>query len=87
MTGKDVLPEKDMLEKAVAIKRFEYSPLGKEFKKQTSVAEKQYKKFDNAFESNKNEEVKTKSKKNSAKLNLVYNNSFTFYKYNNQRIC
>ena len=82
MTGKDVLPEKDMLEKAVAIKRFEYSPLGKEFKKQTSVAEKQYKKFDNAFESNKNEEVKTKSKKNSAKLNLVYNNSFTFYKYN-----
>ena len=38
----DVLPEKDLLAKAAALKRFEYSPLGKEFKKQTSVAEKQY---------------------------------------------
>ena len=42
-TGKDVLREKDLLEKAAAIKKFEYSPLGKELKKQTSVAEKQYK--------------------------------------------
>ena len=41
LTGKDVLPEKDMLEKAVTIKRLEYSPLGKELEKQTSVAEKQ----------------------------------------------
>ena len=40
LTGKDVLPEKDLQEKATAIKRFEYSPLGKELKKQTSVAEK-----------------------------------------------
>ena len=31
LTGKDVLPEK-----AVTIKRFEYSPLGSELKKQTS---------------------------------------------------
>ena len=35
-TGKDVLLEKDWLEKAAAIKRFEYSPLGKELKKQKS---------------------------------------------------
>ena len=35
MTGKDVLPEKDLLEKAVIKKRFEYSPLGKELKGQT----------------------------------------------------
>ena len=27
LTGKDVLPEKDLLEKAAAIKRFEYSPI------------------------------------------------------------
>ena len=60
LTGKDVLPEKkDLLEKAAAIKRFEYSPLGKELKKQTSVAEEQYQNFDNVFESNKNEEHKT----------------------------
>ena len=56
MTGKDVLPEKDLLEKFEAIKKFEYSLLGKESEKQTSVGEKQYKKFNNAFESNKKEE-------------------------------
>ena len=28
LTGKDVLPEKDLLEKADKMKRFEYSPLG-----------------------------------------------------------
>ena len=32
MTSKGVLPEKDMLEKAAKIKRFECSPLGKELK-------------------------------------------------------
>ena len=38
LTGKDVLPEKVLLEKVVTIKRFEYSPLGSEFKKQTEIA-------------------------------------------------
>ena len=32
LTGKVVLQEKDVLEKAATIKRFEYSPLGKELK-------------------------------------------------------
>ena len=49
MTGKDVLPEKDLLEEAATLKRFEYSSLGKELKKQTSVAEKQYQDFDKIF--------------------------------------
>ena len=53
-TGKNILPEKDLLEKVAAIKRFEYSPLGKELKVQTSAAEKQYQKVDRVFESNKN---------------------------------
>ena len=35
LTGKDVLPEKDLLEKATTMKRFEYSLLGKELKAQT----------------------------------------------------
>ena len=30
LTGKDVLPEKDLLEKDTTMKRFEYSPLGRE---------------------------------------------------------
>ena len=33
LTGKDVLLEKGLLEKAATIKRFEYSPLGSELKK------------------------------------------------------
>ena len=43
LTGKNVLPEKVLLEKAAAIKKFEYSPLGSKFKKQASVAEKKIK--------------------------------------------
>ena len=58
MTGNNVL-----FKKAVAIKRFEYSLLGKELKKQTGVAEKHYQKVDNAFESNKEEENKNNQKK------------------------
>ena len=42
LAGKYVLQEKDWVGKAAAIKRFENYPLVKEFKKQTSVAEKQY---------------------------------------------
>ena len=42
LTGKDFLLEKDLLEKAVALKRCEYSLWGKELKAQTKVTEKQY---------------------------------------------
>ena len=42
-----------MLEKAATMKRFEYSLLGEELKKQTSVAQKQRQNFDNAFITNK----------------------------------
>ena len=41
LTGKDVLPETDLLEKAATMKRFEYLPLGKELKAQTDIAKKQ----------------------------------------------
>ena len=40
LTGKDVVREKNLIEKAATIKRFEYSPLGSELKKQTSMAKK-----------------------------------------------
>ena len=42
LTGKDVSPKKDFLEKAAATKRFEYSPLSKELKAQTDISKKQY---------------------------------------------
>ena len=59
LSGKDSLPEKDLLEKAATTKRFEYSPLGKELKKQTSVAEKQYQNFDKIFKLYEKEEPVT----------------------------
>ena len=71
MTGKIVLPEKDLSEKAAAIKKFEYSPLGKELKEQASVEEKEYQKFDSAFDSNRNQQDKTKNKESRVGLNLV----------------
>ena len=39
LNGKVVLPEKDFLEKAATIKRFDHSPLGSEMKKQTDSAD------------------------------------------------
>ena len=50
LTGKVVLPEKDLLEKAATMKRFEYLLLGSELKKQTDIAEKQYKTWDTTYE-------------------------------------
>ena len=42
MRGEDVLSEKDLLGEAATIKRFEYSPLGIELKKQTESTKGQY---------------------------------------------
>ena len=81
LTDKDVLQEKDLLEKVAAVQIFEYSQLGKELENQASVAENHYQKLDNAFESNKKGGLKTKNKRSHAKTNLVYNKYFTFYKY------
>ena len=53
LTGKDVLPEKYLLEKAATMKRLEYLLLDKESKAQTDIAKKQYQKLDNTYESEK----------------------------------
>ena len=53
LTGKDVSPEKEFLEKATTIKRFEYSPLDKELKEQIDIAKKEYQKLDDMFEFDK----------------------------------
>ena len=62
LIGKDVLPVKNLLEKAARMKRFQYSPLGKDVKGQTDIAKKLYKKLDNTFEFDKIK--KKKEKKN-----------------------
>ena len=79
-TGEDGSPKSDLLEKAAAIKRLKYFPLGKELKKQTNFTEKRYKELHNDFESNKIEEDKTQNKRIRANSNLVYYNYFTFFK-------
>ena len=45
LTGKDGLPEKDLPEKAAALKRFKYSTLGKELKTQRTTAVKKVSSF------------------------------------------
>ena len=45
LTGQDILPEKEFLEKVGTMKRFEYSPLGKELTAQTDIAKNQYKNY------------------------------------------
>ena len=50
LTGKDVLLEKYLLEKAATMKRSEYSPLGKELKPQTDITKNQDQKLDNDYQ-------------------------------------
>ena len=42
----------------------------KELKQETSIAEKQYQKFDNVFESNKKEEYKTGKQKRTSSIQI-----------------
>ena len=67
LTDKDVLPEKDLLEKAATIKKFEYSPLSSELKKkQIDIAKDEYKLFKdqiNVINNNREYRVKTEDGK------------------------
>ena len=72
LNSKDVLPGKDLQEKAAALKRFEYSPLGKELKSQTSVVEKHDQKLNMTFmtfESDDEEEEPVPIKKRKTRNN------------------
>ena len=84
LTGDNVLPEKDLLEKAAIIKRFEYSPLSSELKKQTDIAEKQNQGLDKIYEfikkendddENENEDDKTLTKKKNETKTLIKKNN------------
>ena len=50
LIGKDVLPKEDLLEKAAATKRFEYSPLGSQLKMRIDIAKKQCPRLDKVYE-------------------------------------
>ena len=53
LTDKDVLPEKDLLDKAATMKRSEYLLFGKELRSQTDIAKKQYQKLEDSYEFDK----------------------------------
>ena len=82
-------PKKNLLEKAAAIKRFEYLPLGKEFKKkQTGVAEKQYQGLNKLFKPDEIEESVTIKKEKLSiigELTLMYDSKYSFSDYKNVR--
>ena len=72
LTGKGVSPEKNLLEKAAAIKRFE-----------TSVTGKQYKRLDSSYGLDK---IIKKDEPIVAKYNrsnLIYDSKYSFYEYYN----
>ena len=63
------------------MKRFEYSPLGKELKAQTDITKKQYPKLDDTFGFDKIIKKEKPALKNYSKLDLIYNSNYSFYKY------
>ena len=71
-----------MLEKAAAFKRFEYSPLGSELKKEVSVTEKQYRGLNKLFKSDKKEEEPVAIKKEkpaiTSKSKLMHDGKYSF---------
>ena len=81
LTGEDVLHEKEWVEKAATMKRFEYSLFGKELKPQIDIAKKQFQKLDNTSEFDKIIKKKEAKFKNCNKSNLIYNSKYSFYKY------
>ena len=71
-----------MLEKAAAIKRFEYSPLGKDLKSKLVLQKNSIKNYTKFLDLIKR---KKKIKTTQATSNLVYSKDFTFYKYHHTK--
>ena len=86
MNGKDVLRGNDLLQKVAALKSFEHSVLGKELKRQTSVAEKQYQIFDQVFNHDEKKEplkIRKEMPLLTDKSSLVYDSKYSFSEYRN----
>ena len=75
LTGKDVLPEKDLLKKSAKIKRFEYSLLSKELKAQSNIGIDQYKLLkkqkNNVIDDKREDNDNRKEEYNSGKSNVT----------------
>ena len=72
-----------MLEKAVTLKRFEYSLLGKKLKTQTDIAKKQYQKLGNKFKFDKRIKKEKATFKKYNRSNVIYSSKYRFYEYYN----
>ena len=72
-----------MLEKAAPIKRFEYSPLGKELKALADIAKKQDQGLDKIYEFDETVDKNDKKPalKKYSKSDLIYDINHSFYKY------
>ena len=80
LTGKDLLPKKDLIEKVATMKRFEYPSLGRELTAQTDISNKQYQALDKIHELDETINKKP-SLKNYSKSYLIYDSNYKFYKY------
>ena len=70
------------------MKRFEYSPLGKELKAQASAAEKQYQVLNKIFKPDEKEEpvtIKIEKLKITNKSKLIYDSKYSFSDCKNVR--
>ena len=83
LPSKNVLPEKDLVEKAATMKRFKYSPLGKELKAQTDIAKTLYQKLDDTFEFDKIIKKEKPTLKKYDRSNLIYDSKYSLYPYYN----
>ena len=73
------MPEKALLEKAVAMKRFEYLLLDKELKSKMDIAKKQYQTLHKMYEIDEAINKKV-TLKNYSTSDLVYEGNYSFYK-------
>ena len=64
LVGKNILPKKDLLEKAATMKLFKYSLLGKELKAQIDILKKRYQKIEIGFKFDKRISKKNQYLKN-----------------------
>ena len=73
------MPEKTLLEKAAAMKRFEYLLLDKELKSKMDIAKKQYQTLHKMYEIDEAINKKV-TLKNYSTSDLVYEGNYSFYK-------
>ena len=73
------MPEKALLEKAAAMKRFEYLLLEKELKSKMDIAKKQYQTLHKMYEIDEAINKKV-TLKNYSTSDLVYEGNYSFYK-------